>query len=114
MAWIASDRFTTTWKSELCGKIKKDFFEAVAVLLLLNGYTIGTRIARKKLYGNYLRMVDAVLNKSWNQYTKKPQLYGHFPPITQAILGKRARPMGNCWKIKYKLIRDVLQWPPAH
>ena len=37
----------------------------------------------KKLDGNYTRMLQAILNKSWRQHPTKQQLYGHLPPITK-------------------------------
>ena len=37
----------------------------------------------KKLGGNYTRMLQATLNKSWRQHPTKLQLYGHLPPITK-------------------------------
>ena len=37
----------------------------------------------KKLDGNYIKSLHAVLNKSWKQHSTKQQLYGHLPPISQ-------------------------------
>ena len=37
----------------------------------------------KKLDGNYTRILQAILNKSWRQHPTKHQLYGHLPPITK-------------------------------
>ena len=38
-AWNAIDRLLIIWKSDLSDKIKQDFFQAVAVLMLLYGCT---------------------------------------------------------------------------
>ena len=53
----AVDRLSIIWKSDLTGKIKRDFFYAVAVSILLYGCTTGTLRKRieKKLDGTYPR-----------------------------------------------------------
>ena len=38
-AWIAIDRLSIIWKSDLFDKIKWDFFQDAAVSILLYGYT---------------------------------------------------------------------------
>ena len=61
--------------------------KAVMVLILLYGCTTWTLTKRlkKKLDGNYKRMLRAILNKSWQQHPTRHQLYGHLPPITKTI-----------------------------
>ncbi len=44
-----------------------------------------TKRLKKKLDGNYTRMLRAILNKSWRQHPTRHQLYGHLPPITKTI-----------------------------
>ena len=39
----------------------------------------------KKQDGNCIRMIRAILNKSWKQNLTKQQLYGHLPPISKTI-----------------------------
>ena len=75
------------WKSDLADKIKSSFFQAAVVSILLYGCTTWTLTKRmeKKLNGNYIRMLRAILNTSWRQYPTKQQLYGHLPPITKTI-----------------------------
>ena len=50
-------------------KMKRSFFQAGVVSILLYGCTAWTLTKRleKKLDGNYTRMVRAILNKSWRQ-----------------------------------------------
>ena len=67
----------------------------------------------KKLDGNYTRMLQAILNKSWGQHPTKQQLYGHLPPITKTIKVRRTRHAGHCWRSGDELISDVL-WTPSH
>ena len=68
----------------------------------------------KKLNGNYIRMVQAVLNKSWTQHPTKQQLYGHQPPITKTIQVRRTRNAGHSWRSKDELISDILLWTASH
>ena len=45
-AWTAIKRLSVTWKSTLTDKIKRSFFQAAVVLILLYGYTIWTLTKR--------------------------------------------------------------------
>ena len=66
-AWTANDRLSIIWRSDLTDKMKRSFFRAVVVSILLYGCTTWTLTKRleKKLDGNYTRMLQAILNKSW-------------------------------------------------
>ena len=81
-AWTAIDRLSIIWKSNLTDKMKRSFFQAAVVSVLLYGCTTWTLTKRleKKLNGNYTRMLRAILNKSWPQHPTRRQLYG--PPTT--------------------------------
>ena len=72
-AWAAIDRLSIIWKSDLTDKMKRSFFQAAVVSILLYGYTTWTLTKRleKKLDGNYTRMLRAILNKSWRQHPTK-------------------------------------------
>ena len=69
-AWTAIDRLSVIWKSDLTDKMKRSFFQAAVVSILLYGCTTWTLTKRlkKKLNGNYTRMLRAILNKSWRQH----------------------------------------------
>ena len=81
-AWMAIDRLSIIWKSDLTDKMKHSFFQAAVVWILLYGCTTWTLTKRleKKLDGNYTRMLRAVLNKSGRQHPTRHQLYGHLAP----------------------------------
>ena len=115
-AWTAIDRLSIIWKSDLTDKMKRSFFQAAVVSILLYGCTTWTLTKRleKKLDGNYTRMLRAVLNKSWRQHPTRRQLYGHLPPITKTIQVRRIRHAGHCWRSKDELISDVLLWTPTY
>ena len=115
-AWTAIDRLLIIWKSDLTHKMKRSFFQAAVVSILLNGCTTWTLTKRlkKKLDGNYTRMLRAILNKSWRQHPTKQNLYGYLPPITKTIQVRQTRHAGHCWRSKDELISDVLLWTPAY
>ena len=109
-AWTAINKLSIIWKSNLTDKMKRSFFQAAVVSILLYGCTTWTLAKRleKKLDGNYTRMLRAILNKSWRQHPTKHQLYSHLPPITKTIQIRRTRHAGHCWRSRDELISDVL------
>ena len=115
-AWTAIDRLSIIWKWDLNDKMKRSFFQAAVVSILLYGCTTWTLTIRlkKKLDGNYTRMLRAILNKSRRQHPTRHQLYGYLPPITKTILVRRTRHAGHCWRSKDELVSDVLLWTPAY
>ena len=114
--WENFLRLSIIWKSDLTDKMKRSFFQAAVVSILLYGCTTWTLTKRleKKLDGNYTRMLKAILNKSWRQHPTRHQLYGHLPPITKTIQVRRSRHAGHCGRNKDKLISDVLLWTPTY
>ena len=110
------DRPLVEWKSDLTDKIKCSFFQAAVVLILLYGCTTWmlTKHREKKLDGNYTRMLQGILKKSWRQHLTKQQLYGHPPPIMKTIQVRWTRHAGHYWRSGDELISDVLLWTPSH
>ena len=115
-AWTAIDSLSIIWKSDLTDKMKRSFFQAAVVSILLYGCTTWTLTKRleKKLDNNYTRMLRAILNKSWWQHPTRHQLYGYLPPITKTIQARRTKHARPFWRSKDELISDVLLWTPAY
>ena len=115
-ARTAIDGHSIIWKSNLTDKMKRSFFQAAVVSILLYGCTKWnlTKWLKRRLDGNYERMLRAILNKSWRQHPTRHQLYGHLPPITKTIQDRRTRHAGHCWRSKDELICDVLLWNPTY
>ena len=115
-AWTTINRLSVIWKSHQTDKMKRNFFQAAVVSILLYGCTTWTltKQLEKKLDGNYTRMLRAILNKSWRQQTTKQKLYGHLPPITKTIKVWLIKHAGHCWRSRYELISDILLWTPSH
>ena len=112
-AWIAINRLSIIWKSDLTDKMKRSFFQAAVVSILLYECTTWTltKQLEKRLDGNYTRMLRAILNKSWRQHFTKHEIYGHRPPITKTIQVRRTRHAGHCWRSRDELISDVPYGP---
>ena len=114
--WTATNSLSIIWNSDLPDKMKRSFFQAAVISILLYGCTTWTLTKRleKKLDGNYTRMLRAILNKSWRQHPTRHQLYGHLSPIMKTIQVRRTRHAGHCWRSRDELISDVLLWPPTY
>ena len=115
-AWTAIDRLSIIWKSNLTNKMKRSFFQAAVMSILIYRCTTWTltKWLEKKLDGNYTRMLRAILNKSWQQHPTRHQLYSHLPPITKTIQARQTRHARHCWRSKDELVSDVLLWTPAY
>ena len=97
--------------------MKRSFFQAAVVSILLYGCTTWTptKWLEKKLDGNFIKMLRAILNKSWRKHpTRHHQLYAHLPSITKTIQARRTRHAGHCWRSRDELISDVLLWTPTY
>ena len=115
-AWTAIDRQSIIWIPDLTDRMKRSFFQAADVSILLYGCTTWTltKWLEKKLDGNYTRMLRAILNKSWRQNPTRHQLYGHLPPIMKTIQARRTKHAGHCWRSRDELISNVLLWTPTY
>ena len=109
-AGTTADRLSIIWKFGLSNKIKRDFFQAVSVFILLYGCTTWTltKPIEKGFDGNYLRMLRAILNKSWKQHPAKQQLHRHLSPILKPIQIRRTWQAVHCWRSKDEFIGDIL------
>ena len=96
--------------------MKRSFFQAAVVSILLYGCTTWklTKRLEKKQDGNYTKMLQAILNKSWLQHPTRQKLYGHLPSITKTIQVRRTSHAGHCWRSRDELISDILLWTPTH
>ena len=115
-AWIAIDKLSIIWKSDLTDKMKRSSFQEAVVSILLYGCTTWTLTKRleKKLDSNYTRMLRAILNKSGRQHPTRHQLYNHLPPITKTIQVRWTWHAEHCWRSRDELISDILRWTPTY
>ena len=108
-AWTAIDRLSIIWKSDLTDKMKRSFFQAAVVAILLYGCTTWT-LTKQHLHKN----VESNIEKSWWQHPTRHQLYGQLPPITKTKQVRRTWHVGHCWRSRDELISDVLLWTPTY
>ena len=115
-SWTAIDKLSIIWMSDLTDKMKRSFFPAAVMSILQYGWTTWTLTKRleKTLDGNYTRLLQAILNKSWRQHSTNHQVDGHQPPITKTIQVRRTRHAGHCWRSRDELISYVLIWTPKY
>ena len=115
-AWTAINKLLVIWQSDLSYEIKRNFFQAADVSILLYRCTTWmlTKRIEKKLDGNCTRMLQALLNKSWKQRPTKQQLYDHLPLISKTIQIGWTSHVGHFKRSKNKLISDVLLWTSSH
>ena len=109
-------RYSVWSDFHMIDKMKRSFFQAAVVSILLYGCTTWTLSKRleEKIDCNYGRMLRAILYKSWRQHPTRHQLYGHLPPITKTIQVRRTRHAGHCWRSRDELISDLLLWTPIY
>ena len=97
-------------------KMKRSFFQAAVVSILLYGCTTWTltKHLEKKLDSNYTRMLRAILNMSRRTQLTRHQVYGHLLPITKTIQVRRTRHAGHYWRSRDEIISGVLLWTPTY
>ena len=96
-AWTANDRLSVIWKSDVTDKVKRSFFQAAVVSILLYGGTTWTltKWMEKKLDGNYTIMLRTILKKSWRQHLTKQQLYDHIANLDEKDMQNTAGEAGT-------------------
>ena len=115
-AWTAIDMLSIIWKSDLSDKMKRRFFQAAVVSILLYGCTTWTLTKRleKKLDGDYTIMLRVILNNPGGNTPQSTNYTATNPPITKTIQVRRTRHTGHCWRSKDELINYVLLWTPTY
>ena len=97
-------------------KMKRSFFQAAIVSILLYGCTTLTLNKRleEMLHSNYTKMLQNILNRSSRLHPAKQQLYSHLPPITKTIQIRGTRHAGHCWRSRDELISDIILWTTSY
>ena len=112
--WNAVERLLTTGKSDLSDKIKRDsskLCQYYCMVAILYSYEMLGEKARRKLHKD---AVCCFFYKSWKQHSKKQQMYGHLPPVSQTIQAKQTSHVGYCCKTKGDLRSDFHRGIPTH
>ena len=90
--------------------MKRSFFQAAIVSILLYGYTTWKLNKRreKKLDGNYTRMLWAIMNRSWSHPPHKAPAVRPLITITKTIQIRQTIHAGHY------CISNVFPWSPSH
>lgn len=116
LAWQASNKMGTIWKSALPRKIKINLFLATIEPILIYGaetWTLTKNLA-VKLDGCYTRLLRAALNISWQSHTPNEVVYGDLPKVTEKVRQRRLRAAGHYHRHKEEIAEEVLFWEPKH
>ena len=54
-------------------------------------------------------MLRAVPGVSWKEHKTNKQLYGNLPKITDTLMIRRLRFIGQCWRKKDEVISDHVE-----
>ena len=109
--WTAIDRLLAIWKSDLSDKIKQEFFQAVAMSILLYRCTRWTLMKHreKKINRNVPRMLLSKIIEA------TPHKTASVRPLTSHLTNYPSKTnKTRCWRNKDELINDVLQWTPTY
>ena len=115
-AWTATYRQSDIWKLDLTDKIKRIFFQATVVSILLYGGTTWTitkrmvkkawRLLQKNTASYIVQVMEAAPHKA---VTVQPPTLN-----TKTIKLRRARTAGHCYRSRDELVSDVIQRTPSH
>ena len=89
--------------------MKRIFFQAAVVSILLYGWTTWTLTKRLET-----QLHKNAGNKSWRQHPTTHQLYGYLLPITKTIKVRWTRHAGHYWRSRDELISELLLWTPTY
>ena len=110
-AWTAIDSLSVIWKSDLIDEIKRSFFQAAVVLILLYGRWLN--IWRKSFIASTQECCEqywASPGANTPQNSSYTATYHH----NENIQIRRNRHAGHCWRNKDEPLSDILQWTPSH
>ena len=113
-AWVACNKLSKIWKSNLPNKIKLQLFRSTVESVLLYGaesWTL-TKKLQQSLDGCYTRMLMTVQNMDWRQHYTISDIYGKLPRVSDTIKQKRLQLAGHLHRRKEQLISKLLLWEP--
>ena len=115
IAWKALNDMNKIWKSDASREIKLDFCQSTVETVLLYGceaWTL-TEDLQKELDGCYTRMLQAVLNISWEQKVPNKILYGKLPKVSDKVASKRMQLAGHCYCHPELATSNLILWEPT-
>ena len=113
-AWVACNKLTKIWKSNLKRDMKVRLFVSTVESVLLYGcesWTIN-KTTEKLIDGAYTRLLRSALNISWTDHVNNEVLYGFLPKVTSKIRERQMRLAGHCCRHNEEEASKVLLWQP--
>ena len=117
LSWVALNKLSKIWKSNLCKKIRVRLFVATIESILLYGSETWTfdQSLRKRLDGCYTKMLRVALNVTWKDKLTNIQLYGDLPPVSCKVAERRMRLAGHCVRHPNEEVAGhLVLWQPKH
>ena len=114
LAWQTLNRMTRIWTSSTKPELKKRFFLATVISILLYGceaWTM-TEAMEKSLNGTYTRMLRKALNVHWSSHTTNGELYGKLPAVCDKIASRRLQLAGHCYRHPELSTQKLILWEP--
>ena len=114
MAWVACNKLSKIWRSNLDNKAKLELFQSLIEPILLYGAETWTLTARlhKRLDGTYTNLLRRAQNIHWKEHATLERIYGSLTPISQRLRQKRLQFAGHCRRAENELISSLLLWRP--
>ena len=113
-AWIACNKLTKIWKSNLNRNLKERLFVTTVESVLLYGCESWAlnKTSTKQIDGAYTRLLRHALNVSWRDRITNLRLYGSLPKVTSKIKERRMRLAGHCHRHDDEIASMLVLWQP--
>ena len=92
-AWVACNKLTKIWKSNLNRNLKARLFTAIVESVLLYGCESWAmnKTTTKQIDGAYTRLLRSAFNISWKDHITNERLYGSIPKVSTKIFSQRVK-----------------------
>jgi hypothetical protein len=109
-AWTAATKMRNIWTSFLTEELKRKFFQATIVSILLYGCETWTMTVaiQKKLDGAYTKLLRYISNVSWRDHIPNSVLYSGLPIISSVVRQRRLRFAGHCYRATNQPIHHLV------
>ena len=110
-AWTAYNSLSVIWTLDLIDKVKRSFFQAAVMLILLYERPTWTLTKRleKKLHKNAASNIEQLLETASHKAAIQPPTTHH-----ENYQNRRTRHAGHSWRSRDELISDVFLWTLSH
>ena len=113
-AWVACNKLSKIWKSNLNRNLKARLFTAIVESVLLYGCESWAmnKTTTKQIDGAYTRLLRSAFNISWKDHITNERLYGSIPKVSTKIKERRMRLCGHCFRHNEEIASKLVLWQP--